>query len=472
MNLMRILTVPILGFGIVLSILPIMHGWNVILMGVVVAVLVAVRCCSWRMVGVSHWIVRHEALSVFIVLLIGMLLRVALAIFYDTYWRNPEPIYSPWNDSYVIVAQARQLAAGQMPETKSWGTILFYGGLLKLFGNSIRILVAATILIDLVTSVGVYFATKKWFGAVAGVVSAAFVGWSPTISYYSFQLLTEHLYFFFIVVAIVLMQQVNDCGRRIFPIIIASISVLIWMATWTRSEGIVLWGALLMPVCAKLIFQKQYLRTLTGVSLAALLFGLGAAFAISVHRGIDQGVFSSNDSWWPRLHGACRENHGRFGGGRAEVARKFEIRYPGREFHYELGVCPKEVVPIIREEIARRWKSMTTRELVAFILEKEIWDWGGSRVSFCANSFEKKCFAYFANHTMSILVSILTLLCFLKFLRGGCDIEMLAPLLIVAGIAVVLAITESLPRYGMIMEVLFPIYAAKGIQCFRGRTVG
>lgn len=473
MKLMHILIVPLLVLGVILSIFRIMHGCNVISMGVVVAVLIIVKCCSGHIAGVSSWIVRHEALSVFLIVLIGIVLRMALAILYDDYyWRNPEPVYTPWNDSYVIVAQARQFAAGQMPETKSWGTILFYGGLLKVLGNNIRILVAATIVIDLATSVGVYFATKKWFGATAGVVAGVLVCWSPTLVYFSFRLLTEHLYFFFVVMAIVLMQRATDCGRRTFPIAIVVVSAVIWMATWTRSEGVVLWVALLVPVCSKLIFQKRYLRAVTGVFLAALMFGLGAVFAISVHRGGDQGIFSSNDSWWPRLHGACREKHGRFGGGRAEVARKFETRYPGRKFHYELGMCPKEAVPIIREEIARRWKSMTKLEMVMFIIEKEIWDWSGFGVDFRMKSFATRCFAYFANHAIPLLVSLLALLSFLYFLRNGCDIETLAPLLIVAGVAAVLAITESLPRYGMIMEVLFPIYAAKGMQCFQRRTVG
>ena len=326
-----------------------------------------------------------------------------------------------------------------------------------------------------------YLFAQRHFGNKAALFSAFIFLLSPSIVFLNFRVQTECPYFLLLAATLL---TLSEWIRRRSIYAIALLPIEIWLTVWTRGEGLLLFA--LVPMCLIADAATSNHRVKSGaiatayLACALVVLGLVGVFLNSRYHG-NKTPFCSNDSYWPRLYGSNVLSQGRVSGPKTAppgvnlVNDKTLIYERYRKDHLgdpDKGVltrrrmeCPAQLVPYIREEIARRWAALSLREKVKFVLVKERLPWRHPLV----RSGQIPCKSKEKLRNYDILPSISLLACFIGMIvyfrremksdANGETMLRLVPLLYVFGIFCMIAIAESNIRYGVIALVMLPVYA-------------
>ena len=134
--------------------------------------------------------------------------------------------------------------------------------------------------------------------------------------------------------------------------------------------------------------------------------------------------------------------------------------------------CPPELIPYIQAETARRWKAMSLSTMIRFVVKKEHFDWAHAFAG--SGRTPASGVSALLHETVPAIILLLSLFGFAWRLRHG-EFPMAwmetVPILVIGGMCCVLALYESNIRYGTMLLVLLPFYAAwKGFGSIVART--
>ena len=414
-----------------------------------------------RLSRLRHWLSNHE-LHVWLFILL-----LALAFRGGFFWVGYSGDLTSFQcgDGKHFWNWSKDVAMGGLPEVKSWATVAVYSCLLRLTSCGLGTAFVFNIVLQIATACLFYVFGRRVFGRVSATLAFAAYLLSPTFVMMAFMTISEHFFYLFISLCLLAVER---CQAKKSFVWAAAAAVFAWLATWSRGEG-----ALLILVAGFCILVELLNG---GRCRHAVLLSFSVYFAVaclcgcagwSFNRRVygNNTVFCANDSWWPRLHGANVESHGRMAS-KMPIYKMYIADHPkDRERILEVkkkpNFCPKELVPYIRQETARRWRAMTLWTKVRLIVENWHYEWahayaGGGRLvvqGFRAVIYE------------SAPVVVLALSAFGLWRRQrvwmGIDWLELAPLLLIGGMCCVLALYESNIRYGTMLLVLLPFYVAR-----------
>ena len=402
---------------------------------------------------------RHWLLYLGIVCVLGLVLRF---LFWIT---HPDIIALQNYDSKVFWSEALAMAEGTFPNTKSWGTTVFYSLIIRVFG--VRPLVAAgfNVILHLLLSLAIFvFAKRLFHRPVAGLISVVLFFLSPVFVRYTFYFSSENVGFLLLTFALSLLLRWHDEHDWGSSMLIPFMTVA---NLWTRSEfGLILFALIPLLYCVDIAASGNWFKWRTG--LFPLLF-----FAVVIVGGMFVGRFinerfhdthtflCSDDGWWPRLTGCNYATKGLCGtrSEKMNMAARYK-QLTGKTIDIQPNTCPSELVPLIRDEIDRRWASLTFRQKILLIAYKQdsVWrtqpyvQWAGfiGLVLGCLL------------RSMIAVGAIAAFLSVFANARRYIDIPRslfaLAPLIVCLGIACAVAFAEGRPRYGIVFLCLFPVY--------------
>lgn len=424
--------------------------------------------------SLAGWIWRHYGWTFCGVMVLGCLLRWLYAVLFPDV--IDQSCWWPKMDYIGLWEKAQMCAAGVFPVSKSWMTILAYGGVVKVFGESLKMAFVASSLLNLITALLVFLTVRKWFGRVAGVISAALMFLSPYLIFHSANVATEHCYGLFVWLFLYLISYVIESKSRLGQFVsCAGAAGIAWLATWSRAEGVLLFPVAASCLVLGVTFRRfSWKRCLGFASVLVAVFAVGAAVALHVNATMSgaRTFFCSNDNVWPRLFGANLEHHGRINSDDVQmVCRKFKC-----DEECLASRTSQEMTDYIKAEICHRWKRMGLANAARLIVEKEYGDWCVDLVPFWGKSLPGRLVASALAVPIPGLVSFFALLFFCgqakKWLRGkdiGKGLCSFGIVIFVLGNIVALAIVESQPRYGYLLCICWQVFAGAGISRMCGQ---
>ena len=430
-----------------------------------------------RLRQIDRWLDEHPA----VVLLLIFVAAVVARIYYAASLPENGLRQVQGSDASGFWEWATQMSQGSFPNTKSWVTTCVFALSIKAFGDNLVAAVLLNSMFQFITAYLLYLFAQRHFGNKAALFSAFIFLLSPSIVFLNFRVQTECPYFLLLAATLL---TLSEWIRRRSIYAIALLPIEIWLTVWTRGEGLLLFA--LVPMCLIADAATSNHRVKSGaiatayLACALVVLGLVGVFLNSRYHG-NKTPFCSNDSYWPRLYGSNVLSQGRVSGPKTAppgvnlVNDKTLIYERYRKDHLgdpDKGVltrrrmeCPAQLVPYIREEIARRWAALSLREKVKFVLVKERLPWRHPLV----RSGQIPCKSKEKLRNYDILPSISLLACFIGMIvyfrremksdANGETMLRLVPLLYVFGIFCMIAIAESNIRYGVIALVMLPVYA-------------
>ena len=432
---------------------------------------------SPRLQQVGKWLDEHPA----VVLLLIFVAAVISRIDYATSLPENGLSQLQGSDARGFWEWATQMSQGSFPNTKSWVTTGIFALSIKVFGDNLVAAVLLNSIFQFATAYLLYLFARRHFGNKAALFSALIYLLSPSIVFLNFRVQTECPYFFLLAATLLTLSEWIR-SRSMYAI--ALLPLEIWLTVWTRGEGLLLFA--LVPMCLLVDAATSSRRAKSGVlataylACALVVLGLFGVFLNSTYHGT-RTPFCSNDSYWPRLYGSNVLSKGRVSGPRTSppgvtlVNDKTLIYERYRKDHLDdpdQGVlprrqmeCPDQLVPYIREEIARRWAALSLLEKVKFVLVKERLPWRFPLVHSGQIPCKKreKLRSYDMLPAISLLACLVGLTMYfrreMKSDANGETMLRLVPLLYVFGIFCMIAIAESNIRYGVIALLMLPVYA-------------
>lgn len=364
-------------------------------------------------------------------------------------------------DSRTYWGWARQMAAGEFPNAKSWVAPGLYAVVIRLFGDSLLGGVCLNALLHTGTAVLVFLLGRRIAGTSAGLFATAvffFAYARCTLEIYG-----EHVYFALLALAFLLLTVWREQPRPVLAAMIAAVSLAV---LWTRGDG----GLLLFIIAPSLFLATAVLergkrsRAVAAVAVfaAVVACGLCAGRAANETWHGTHTALCSDDSWWPRLYGCNLAFKGHWAmtlpghsekvvstGDKRLILDRFEKAHGWRP-RLHASECPPELVPYIRAEISRRWRAMSLRQKLRLVLHKERHVWCGVWLY----KWLRPPVALFAVMTLWGLFRM-WLGRPLETAKSVCD---LAPLAFCLGMVCVNAIAEANSRYGWVYLLLMPLY--------------
>ena len=411
---------------------------------------------SWA-APAAAWIRRHPAWSLGAVLALGLALRAAF--FFGHLHADPYP-FQP-GDGKIFYAESLEMASGNFPETKSWVTVGGYALSIRLFGESCVPPCVLNVLLQTVCAVLLWMLARRLFGDVPAVLAALAFFASPQFVGAAFQLFSEHFFFPLVLLQYLLLDR--WLARRSLPCA-AAMAVAALLALWTKPDAGILSTASVAFVfaCDALLWREGRRRVLAGalVALAVAACGLcGARWVNRTWHGTST-FLCSEDGAWPRYFGANRET-----GGKARMEDKLAIyetyrRGTGKELEFRQNHCPPELVPLIREEIRRRWASMSFSGKVRHVFSKEAYSWQTVWTPL-PGTLPAKLHALFK--TAVWLAAAWSLLSLARRMRtvpcvAPADLLRVLPVLYLLGMFACIVLVEANFRYSWCANVFLPLY--------------
>ncbi|MEG1480052.1 MAG: hypothetical protein RSD41_03490, partial [Kiritimatiellia bacterium] len=385
-------------------------------------------------------------------------------------------------DGIILWDHAKGLCAGIWVMSKSWCTVMFYGGIIGLFGPSILAMLISISILDGVTIFIGYLIVKRWCGVCSAIIFSISLAFSPFFIH-KIQFSSEHLYGFFFMMSLLMFTFAYESIFKQSKVRMFFYSVMagccMWFTTWSRGEGILLWiivPAFMIVLC--FIGKIRWRASWVMISTLYLMGTLGAfvGYTINVNTNGTQTVFCSNDNLWPRLFGAKFETNGEYNNDDVPLlwhryledcsnAKSLPENYEVltiEKFHGGQGNVPKEAVKYIKEEIALRWRNMNLWKKITFIKRKFSNDW-----------LQEDCFVFQENEPLDIIklglvavfptfFSCSSFLFFLSVFRRKYEPYLLSwcVLLCIIGNIGLLTLAESSSRYGWLLYQIWGIYGA------------
>lgn len=356
---------------------------------------------------------------------------------------------------------AQEAAVGGLPEVKSWTTVAAYAVVVKLAGCHLSVAIALNFALQLMTGWLLFAFGERVFGRRQGFFACTVYLLSPTFVLLTFTTLSEHFFYLFMALGLCSLERwrVGNSWRWA-----ACTAVFAWLATWSRGEGILLL-AVAGGCMACTLLEKVGDRRAVALSIVALIAVAGlvgiAGFTFNKCAFGVNTAFCSDDSWWPRLHGANLETQGRQAG-KMPIYEQYLAEHPGDPAgvlaRKKPNYCPPELVPYIKKEVARRWSEMSLWTKIKFVARKEHYDWANAY----AGRGRRKAQGIRGVIYEVVPVGVLFyaawgLIC---MFRKNQQVEWIAiaPLLVLIGQVCVLVLYESNIRYGTMLLAFLPFY--------------
>ena len=359
---------------------------------------------------------------------------------------------------------AQEVAAGGLPEVKSWTTVTAYAVLVKIAGNHLFAAFALNFALQLMTGWLLFVFGKRVFGRTQGFFACAVYLLSPTFVLLTFTTLSEHFFYLFMALGLCALERWRSKGTWLWA---ASTAAFGWLATWSRGEGLLLLvaagGCIMCELLEKICDGRVVASSLFAFIVTVCIIGLGGLVFNRVAFGVDT-VFCSNDNWWPRLHGANLETHGRVTGKRL-IYEQYLADHPGDPegvvAKKKPNYCPPELVPYIKREVSRRWSEMSLLTKIKFVVQKEHYEWSHAFSGSGRDVIEGFRGAIYELIPVGVLLYAAWGLIWL--FRKSYQVEwiVMVPLLILLGQVCVLVLYESNIRYGTMLPVLLPFYSVR-----------
>ena len=418
--------------------------------------------CRLKFKGAWIAVRRGEYFAAMMLLAAAIVFRMACYLLHERYGLG---IFQS-ADANQFWKWSQEMAAGSFPEVKSWTTVAAYALCIKLFGNTLTPAYILNFMLHIATAGALLGFGCRLFGRGAGWLAAAVYLLSPTFVLMTFSTLSEHFFFLFVALSLLCAERwAPDCRNRW----LFGMSVCVWLAVWSRGEGLLVLGALGVCLGGLAVCRRTGWRSVLSLIVLYVLLSLsGALIGVSINLST-HGIctfFCSNDNYWPRLHGTNRKTKGRVTN-KDLIYEQYSADHPGdpegvmakRKPNY----CPPELIPYIKAETTRRWKAMSLPTKIRFIVEKEHFDWAHAFAGSGRTPVGGASAVLYEAAPAIILV--LSLFGFARRLRRGeCPMAWLeaAPLLVIGGMCGVLALYESNIRYGTMLLVFMPLYAQRG----------
>lgn len=423
------------------------------------------------------WLLRHPTSSVVSIITLFILFRLLYLLLF-----NIDITAKQSFDFNLLWTQAQVLASGQWPINKSWMTVLFYGGVIKVFGVSLIAAYVATLLLKTLTLGILYRLTKQWTNTLGALIALTLMAFSLHDIDLTHHTATEHLFTFFLLLTTYALAQINKLKRSI-PSCLWGILLgfLTWFTIWSRGEGVIFW--ILIPLFIILTYMHRELSRKVAIVLL-LTFGMTTfvggymARTINQHTANSNTFFCSDDNLWPRLFGLNLSSNGSWThDDHWLIWNRYLHDHPDANKGIDIetykipasiaGQCPHYIVPYVKAEISHRWKTMPCWQLLKLELIKIQRVWLKTYIPFHTNHPQRKylyqhCFAITAT-TLALLSSIFFLICYLRSPLYIC-VTFWSGLVFVIGNAALLLLTEAGPRYNFSFYTFFPIYAATALQ--------
>lgn len=410
---------------------------------------------------------QHIGCALWSMLVVGVLLRVVFAVVFPHV--VDQSCWWPKMDYLVLWEKAKEFAGGTFPISKSWVTVLAYGGVAKLAGPSLKIAFVASSVLNLLAVVFAFLTIRIWFGKFAGIVAASLMWLSPYLISHCANVATEHCYALFVWLCLYLFAKASASkhfrGRLVYG---CAAGASAWLATWSRGEGVLLLPVVLGWLVVKEACVRNSLkRSLIVAGAFSVVFALGATFALKVNSTMSgaKTFFCSNDNVWPRLFGSNFEHRGQINGDDIEMICK----RLGCDESALGDRASQQVTDYVEDEIRQRWRRMGMVKSSRLVVIKEWTDWCHDVVPFRAESMGGRCLAKLLSIPVPGLISVLAFSFFvvlmMEWLRGVDMSNVWDSLGIVGfvfGNVVILSLTEAQPRYGYLFCICWPAFAGAG----------
>lgn len=432
-----------------------------------------------RIRHLSGWVEIHPVWGWGIVLSMGTLERWFSA------WRHGSLIdQSVWSNrgfDYIYFWNAAQTwGLEHFWVSKSWVTVWFYGSIIKLFGADLHIAYWGTAVLYILAAFVSYALVRPRGGKMAGLLAAFMIYASPALVRHSANIASEHL---FVLTVLVSLWLASRCARtsKWVGIIAWGIAAGLgcWLATWSRGEGIILW--LLLPLWTfacqlrRKPFSCWWRKGLLVLAVFGVVFVSGALKANQVNLSQNDmgGIFCSNDNYWPRLMGASKATHGIYNSEDKElIFQRCRAIDPERAESFPESLW----VPVVREEIHRRWQAMTIGEAMTLMWEKARNSWCSDLAVYEGTRVISHLVTVGLTYMMPGLCLLFAWIWFWGLLQSwlaGHDLAWTGVLLVIPFFATMqfgmLLITESMWRYGYLFHVFWGMFGALGLACLRDR---
>ena len=424
------------------------------------------RTSAWsRISAFPHWCEKHWQICIAAIITVALLERLFVCMILAGGHVSSFQI----GDSPSFWKEALEMAQGAFPETKSWITVGMYALTIKLFGNNLLPAVCLNVCFQILTALLIFVFASNRFGKLAGMVACSFYAWSPFLASLAIRIYSEHFCHFFIVLEMVLLSMWLRGGRfRILSS--AGIGCLLPIMLWTRGEAGVIMGCIVAIAMfwELLVSHVNWKKVVPfGLIIAAVAASmLFVGFKLNAHYHGTRTFLCSNDNYWPRLYGCNYEYAGKSNPvdiplicDRYAALSGSEQRMVPRHM-----TCPSELVPLIKEEISRRWREMSSLQICKLVFHKEVRTWNISRK--WTIHFNRWWFGVDA--ILNVILSIATflgLLCtFRMSQRMRCpSYELLlavAPMIYIMAVFAIVFVVEGNNKYGVIAHVMLPLCAA------------
>jgi len=369
------------------------------------------------------------------------------------------------NDCLIFFNEAKEMASGSFPETKSWGTVACYALLIRLFGESVLPLCLLNIFLQILSLIFIYLLGRRMFNSLVAVFAVMAYFWSPLFIPFSFFLYAEHFFYPLVLLQFLLLSLWLKKNNVLYAI---AMGFTILITLWTKTDaGVFIAVITLFVFLMDGILKHSSKAVLFSLSvLSVVVFsGLCWSFAINKKYHGTHTFLCSQDGYWPRYFGANVSNQGR-----AKMEDKLAMYKAYEEDTGEVLVfrhnhCPSVLVPYIRAEIHRRWSSMTFMTKIKLIYQKEAYSW---QIHYNP-TYHTQHTQMFAKTTHTILKVLVWLTACFALLCLSCralcfpnvtsvDILRVLPVLYLIGMFLCLFLVEANFRYSTCANVFLPFY--------------
>ena len=408
-------------------------------------------CLRWR---IMETVVRHPWLTLLGICMIGVLVRLGFLVFTPAGINMLERVSFDageyWARSVALVE------GGPLIVYKSWGTLLYYAGFIRVLGAGNLAALLAVLTSSVLLAGAAFLCGRRWLGTLGGLLFALLLAVHPFFVFFSSMTLSENLYATTVLLAFWGATRAYDAQKAIRACGWAAFyGVCAWAAVWIRSEGILVWLVLpLMFVVAACVRRCSWKRVACFFAIGAILFAAGGTLAIRLNERQNgaRTIFCSNDNLWPRLFGLYGE--GRYD---AELRTRLEMDYRASE-----GLPPSAPIEMnerfaafMKSTIESRREALSPREHAALLLRKAQLVWWplieGSAflnllfgIGVCLTALTAGlCFVVLALHRMTVRH---------VFMWGGA-LYLFANVLL-------LCLTEASFRYGVASPLFLSAYGA------------
>lgn len=414
------------------------------------------RACFSNIDTVAKWCAAHWRICLVSVIFIALVER----LFVCAVLAHGDIASFQAGDSPLFWREALEMANGMFPETKSWVTVGIYSVLIKLFGNCLMPAVCLNVGFQILTALLLFCLARRHFGVLAGLGTCAFYVLAPSFASFSIRIYSEHFAHFFIVLELLLLSNLPKEEGLYGIVRLIGIGCLLPILLWTRAEAGCIMAAIVAIVLLWQLFiysGRSWKRVVSAGLVITAVVGciLFAGFNLNVRYHGIRTPLCSNDNLWPRLFGSNYYYAG-------EV-NPFDVSLICKRYAEQNGLvspvmprpntCPAEFAPLIKEEIAHRWREMTCSQLFKLVCKKEIRTW---TVKAWAIHFNRLW--YGADCIFNVILSFCSILGLWSIFRVSQKdgklprglVHVLLPILYIMAVFAVVFIVEGNNKYGII----------------------